>query len=143
MSRTESGYSERVGARISPELKEHLRILVDNGVYDSEADAVRDALWFYVEQREIAPPPQPETQFTASPTAVPVTSDSGQIEWLLSALFVLVALVGSRVLNALTNTRTTPAALADEAIQETIYNLPIIQRKIRAARELTSEEQVI
>jgi hypothetical protein len=137
MSRDESGYSERVGARISPELKEHLRVLVDDGVYDSEADAVREALWQYVEQREIAPPPLPEP-------VVHETADNGQVEWLLSAVLVMLALVGSRLLNALTNSKTTPAALADEAIQETIYNHAILQKKLRAARhtshDLSSEE---
>jgi len=44
MNRIESGFSERVGARISPELKAYLRELVDADIFDSEADAVREAL---------------------------------------------------------------------------------------------------
>ncbi len=132
MSRLESGYSERVGARISPELKQHLQVLVREGIYESEADAVREALWQHVEQREIVPMPEPAP-------SMPTPPDNGQIEWLLSTLLVMIALVGSRVLNAVSNEKITPAALTDEAIQETIWNRPIIARRIKTARHLAQQ----
>ncbi len=140
MNRTESTFSERVGARISPELKMGLRELVDAGVFESEADAVREALWQYVEQCAGAPPAS-ETQpaaVAATPQLEPAETDT-DTSWFLSALFVLVALVGSHILNALRREQITPADLADEAIQETIYNRRILQKKLAAARQIAQQ----
>jgi Arc/MetJ-type ribon-helix-helix transcriptional regulator len=135
MNRTESTYSERVGARISPELKEGLRELVEAGVFESEADAVRAALWQYVEQNAGKAPPRP----ARAPAA---EADETNREWLMSALFVLVALVGSRILNALRREPITPAELADEALQETIYNHRLLHRKLAAARRIAQQADV-
>jgi Arc/MetJ-type ribon-helix-helix transcriptional regulator len=142
MARTEGTFSERVGARISPELKESVRELVSAGVFDSEADAVREALWLYVEQSagshpiERSAPPQADS---APADAAAPPADSSHLEWLTSALFVLIALVGSRILKALGQPAVIPADLADEAIQETIYNHHILRKKLAAAREIAQE----
>ena len=134
MSRIESGFSERVGARISPELKNYLRVLVDSGEYDNEADAVREALWHYIEQREIVSQSAP----TPEPTDMS-HNDLERIEWLLNAVFIMLAIVGSRLLNALTNNKMAPAALADEAIQETIYNQSILRARLDKARHIAHQ----
>lgn len=135
MNRTESTFSERVGARISPELKMSLRELVDAGVFESEADAVREALWQYVEQRAGPHPVVPAEPESESQPEPPTT----EAAWFMSALFVLVALVGSHILNALRREQITPAELADEAIQETIYNHRILHRKLAAARQIARQ----
>jgi Arc/MetJ-type ribon-helix-helix transcriptional regulator len=139
VARTESTFSERVGARISPELKESLRELVSAGVFDSEADAVRAALWQYVEEAAGAHPVERGAEAEPAPAveAAPL-ADSPHLEWLTSALFVLIALVGSRILKAL-GQPAVPADLADEAIQETIYNHHILRRKLAAARQIAQE----
>lgn len=135
MSRTESTYSERVGARISPELKMGLRELVETGVFDSEADAVREALWQYVEQQA----GQADTPSPGPGSAINQPARVSSAEWLMSALFMLVALVGSHILNALRTETVTPSQLADEAIQETIYNHQILQHKLDVARQVAEK----
>jgi Arc/MetJ-type ribon-helix-helix transcriptional regulator len=144
MARIESTYSERVGARISPELKESLRELVDAGVFDSEADAVREALWQYVEQSAGAHPigRDPEPAAAVASDSVVQPADSSHLEWLTSALFVLIALVGSRILKALGQPPVVPAELADEAIQETIYNHHILRKKLASARQIAQQLEV-
>ena len=138
MARTESTFSERVSARISPELKESLRELVSVGVFDSEADAVREALWQYVEQSAGSHPiergPEPAGVVQSDSSTLP--ANASHLEWLTSALFVLIALVGSRILKALGQPAIAPAELADEAIQETIYNHHILRKKLASARQI-------
>lgn len=141
MTRTESTFSERVSARISPELKESLRELVAAGVFDSEADAMREALWLYVEQSAGAHPVErgPEPVEPVEGESIVPPADQAHLEWLTSALFVLIALVGSRILKALGQPAIVPAELADEAIQETIYNHHILRRKLAAARHIAQQ----
>ena len=141
MARTESTLSERVGARISPELKESLRELVNAGVFDSEADAVREALWQYVEQSAGTHPIErgPEPAAVVPGDSVVQPADHAHLEWLTSALFMLIALVGSRILKALGQPAIAPAELADEAIQETIYNHHILRRKLASARQIAQQ----
>ena len=128
MARTESTFSERIGARISPELKAQLQALTESGQFESEADAVREALWAFVEQ-------QPTT---AAPPAPPIPD---RLEWLMSVTVVLIALVGSRIMNALGQEKVKPAELVDEAIQETIYNHTILWQKLRAGQQ-THQRQI-
>ena len=141
MARTESTLSERVGARISPELKESLRELVDAGVFDSEADAVREALWQYVEQSAGTHPVErgPEPAAAVQGDSGMQSADHAHLEWLTSALFMLIALVGSRILKALGQPAIAPAELADEAIQETIYNHHILRKKLASARQIAQQ----
>ncbi|HLV36022.1 MAG TPA: hypothetical protein VKY59_12940 [Spirillospora sp.] len=147
MNRTEGTYSERVGARVSPELKESLRELVSAGVIDSEADAVREALWQYVEKSAGRASRYGDGAATHRPGSdVRMGFDRGdsetRIEWLLSALFVLMALVGSHILNALRREQISPAELADDALQETIYNHRILQKKLAAARRAAERAEM-
>lgn len=135
MERPESGYSERVGARISPELKAAVQDLVRQTGWDSEADLVRAALWRYVEQG--APLPQ-----EAAP--LPARADfEERAEWLLTVLLMLAGLVASRVLNTLRVEQVKPAELVDEAIQEAVYNRSILWARLRAGRRAAQrfEEQ--
>lgn len=132
MSRTESSLSERVGARISPELKARLQEIVQQAGWNSEADLVREALWHYVEHRASTPAQAP------TPAPAPTPPDSvafeGRVEWLLTVLLILVGLVSSRVLNTLRVEQVKPAELVDEAIQEAVYNRTILWTKLRAGR---------
>ncbi len=130
MSRTESSFSERVGARISPELKARLQEIVQQAGWDSEADLVREALWYYVEHRTPAPVPAP-----AQAIAPPESPDfEGRVEWLLTVLLILIGLVSSRILNTLRVEQVKPAELVDDAIQEAVYNRTILWTKLRAGR---------
>jgi Arc/MetJ-type ribon-helix-helix transcriptional regulator len=147
MNRTEGTYSERVGARVSPELKESLRELVSAGVIDSEADAVREALWQYVEQSAGQALRHGDGEVTHRPGSdARMGFDRGdsetRVEWLMSALFVLVALVGSHILNALRREQISPAELADDALQETIYNHRILRKKLAAARRAAEQAEM-
>lgn len=128
MERPESGYSERVGARISPELKAAVQDIVQQAGWDSEADLVRAALWRYVEQGA----PLPQETAPALPPGSPAFED--RAEWLLTVLLILVGLVASRVLNTLRVEQVKPAELVDEAIQEAVYNRTILWAKLRAGR---------
>ncbi|MGQ9888177.1 MAG: ribbon-helix-helix protein, CopG family [Aggregatilineales bacterium] len=133
MSRTESSFSERVGARVSPELKARLQEIVQQAGWNSEADLVREALWHYVEHRAPAPPAPPPAPAQAA--APPESPDfEGRVEWLLTVLVILVGLVSSRVLNTLRVEQVKPAELVDEAIQEAVYNRTILWTKLRAGR---------
>lgn len=126
MGRTESSFSERVGARISPELKARLQEATQEAGWDSEADLVREALWHYVEHNAPAP----------AQTLEPVdTADfEDRTEWLLTVLLILIGLVSSRILNTLRVEQVKPAELVDEAIQEAVYNRTILWTKLRAGR---------
>lgn len=128
MARTESTFSQRIGARISPELKGQLQALTESGQFDSEADIVREALWAYVEQVEsgLAPAQEP----------APTPGDSSSPEWAMHVLLILTAMIGSRILNSLRPEQIKPAALMDEAIQETIFNQRILREKLAVARRL-------
>jgi hypothetical protein len=128
MNRIESGYSERVGARISPELKAHLQDVVQDGRFDSEADLVREALWHYVEHGTSDP-----VTAASAKGADPVGFED-RAEWLLTVLLILIGMVSSRVLNTLRVEQVKPAELVDEAIQEAVYNRTILWTKLRAGR---------
>ena len=132
MARTESTFSERVGARISPELKDHLKALVESEQFDSEADAVREALWAYVEQGKSTPttPPQPIT----SPSSPAMEQD--RIQWLLTVVVIMLGIVSSKILNAVQSEKVKPAALVDEAIQESIYNHHILWEKLLVGQRM-------
>ncbi len=144
MPKEESPFSERVGARISPELKTRIQQAIDTHGYDSEADVVRAALWLYVEQNE-----QVENELnqinqqnealadTPKPSAIPNEPRHDRIEWALTVIVILVSIVGSKILNAVREEKVKPADLADEAIQEAVYNWSILWKKLRIAR-LTS-----
>ncbi len=132
MARTESTFSERVGARISPELKTHLKAMVEDNRFDSEADAVREALWAYVEQGKLFV--SEETPPATSPTAPPVEQD--RIQWLLTVLVIMIGLVSSKILNAVQSEKVKPAALVDEAIQESIYNHHILWEKLLVGQRM-------
>jgi hypothetical protein len=108
--------------------------------FDSEADIVRAALWQYVGQND-GQPQQVQLQLgqvdlhddhKSSPDGDGASAD--RIEWILSVVLILIALVGSKTLNALREEKIKPAELADEAIQEAIYNRSILLQKLRAAR---------
>jgi hypothetical protein len=140
MTPNEGPLSERVGARISPELKQHVHDLIGQRGFDSEADIVRAALWQYVGQND-GQPQQVQLQLgqvdlhddhKSSPDGDGASAD--RIEWILSVVLILIALVGSKTLNALREEKIKPAELADEAIQEAIYNRSILLQKLRAAR---------
>lgn len=140
MTREESPFSERVGARISPELKAKVHEAIAKHGYDSEADVVREALWLYVEQNAKVEKqsngldPQPQ-DLTAIMQAVDASSHYDRIEWALTIVVILVSMVGSRILNALREEKVKPAELADEAIQEAVYNWSILWEKLRAGRQ--------
>ncbi len=146
MARTESTYSERVGARISPELKICLKDMVDDERFDSEADVVREALWHYVEQHSGSPlpPPRDSTVPTPAPdsahTGAPVRAVQDQLEWSMSVLIVLLATIGSRLLNGLRGTQVRPAELVDEAIQEAVYNHDLLWHKLRIGRRVLRQQ---
>lgn len=129
MDRPESGYSERVGARISPELKALIQTTVRQTGWNSEADLLRAALWHYVEQGAPAPP-------AAAPTPPPPDRAdlADRVEWLLTVLLILIGLAASRILNTLRVEQVKPAELVDEAIQEAVYNRTILWSKLRAGR---------
>ncbi|MBZ0292789.1 MAG: hypothetical protein K8L99_09540 [Anaerolineae bacterium] len=135
MARTEGTFSERIGARISPELKAHLQALTENGQFDSEADIVREALWMYVEQ--VAPSAIQE----AAPTT-PQAQGSGSMEWSMHVLLIMMAMLGSRILNTLRHEKIKPAELMDEAIQETIFNEKLLREKLMAAMKLAQETKL-
>lgn len=157
MARQEGTYSERVGARISPELKTHLRQLAEDTRFDSEADLVREALWVYVERCGSLPPPSPTPptieQVIMADVSPPATPDDvhelrhdlhttqDKMEWLLSVMLIMVGLIGSKVLNAVRTEQIKPAELVDEAIQESVYNHDILWRKLRAARRIVRQRE--
>src|SRR5262245_1931363 len=140
MTREEGQFSERVGARISPELKAKVHEAIAKHGYDSEADVVREALWLYVEQNG-----QAETQPNAvNPQSQDVSvmmhsADASphhdRIEWALTVVVILVSIVGSKILNSMRDEKVKPAELADEAIQEAVYNWSILWEKLRAGRQ--------
>lgn len=131
MNREESGYSERVGARISPELKARLQDAMQEAGAGSEAEIVREALWRFVEQEHPSlPAPQPVSESTAPDAA----RFEDRIEWLLTVLLILVGLVASKILNTLRVEQVKPAELVDDAIQEAVFNRTILWTKLRAGR---------
>jgi hypothetical protein len=147
MSRAESTFSERVGARISPELKEQVRALVEDAHFDSEADLVREALWQYVKHCTAAgypPPPTIEQAITAPPPVAnaadiaalrrDVEMGQDRVEWLLTVLLILVGSIGSKILGAVRGQPVRPAQLVDEAIQESVYNNEILWDRLRSGR---------
>jgi Arc/MetJ-type ribon-helix-helix transcriptional regulator len=138
MSREEGPFNERVGARISPELKARVQEAITKNGYDSEADVVREALWLYVEQNEQVEKQlhQINQQNESLSKAVHDGDEShhDRIEWALTVVVILVALVGSKILNTIREEKVKPAELADEAIQETVYNWSIFWKKMRAGR---------
>ena len=137
MSRTESTLSERIGARVSPELKTSLQTLVDEGYFESEADTLREALWQYVEQLNDKPRPK------AVPSAAgrELQGLERRTEWLFSVLFILLAIVGSRILQALGTENIKPATLMDEAIQETIYNQALLRERLHLGQTIAQQTQ--
>jgi len=142
MTREEGTLSERVGARISPELKERVQEAIAKHGYDSEADVVRAALWMYVDQNE--PAEQPSEAVHQQPKNLTDSDNerhhdekrsTDRVEWALTVVVILIALVGSKILNTIRDEKIKPAELADEAIQETIYNWSIFWQKMRAGRQ--------
>jgi Arc/MetJ-type ribon-helix-helix transcriptional regulator len=137
MSRTESTFSQRIGARISPELKASLQTLVDDGLFESEADTVREALWQFVEQTNGQPRPKTVT----SPPGRELQRFEEHTEWLFSVLLILLAMVGSRILQAVGAENIKPAALVDEAIQETIYNQALLHDRLQVGQAMAHQNQ--
>jgi Arc/MetJ-type ribon-helix-helix transcriptional regulator len=142
MTKEEGLFSERVGARISPELKTRVQEAIAKQGFDSEADVVRAALWLYVEQNE-----QVENELnqinqqnealanTPKPPTIPDEPRHDRIEWALTVIVILVSIVGSKILNAVREEKIKPSDLADEAIQEAVYNWSILWKKLRVARQ--------
>ncbi len=150
MARTESTYSERVGARISPELKASLKDMLDDQRFDSEADVVREALWHYVERHselvspELSPSVQTVMPVTADTPAVdghtaPIRAMQDQLEWSVSVLIVLLATIGSRLLGT-RGDKVKPADLVDNAIQEAVYNHDLLWYKLRIGRRALRQQ---
>lgn len=137
MSRTESTYSERIGARISPELKARLQALVDDGYFESEADAVREALWQFAEQSD----GEPRLPSTTHADGRDMQAFESRLEWLFSVLFILLAVIGSRILNAVGGGNIKPATLVDEAIQETIYNQALLRERLDTGHATAQQHQ--
>lgn len=136
MNRTESTFSERIGARISPELKGRLQGLVDNGYFESEADAVREALWQFAEQTDGTPrPPSPDPAASGQD----LKAFEQRVEWLFSVLFILISIVGSHAIKAMHGDSIKPATLMDEAIQETIYNRQLLDERLKAGQAVAEE----
>lgn len=140
--REEGSFSERVGARISPELKARIQEAITQHGYDSEADVVRAALWLYVEQhveQQLEQINQQNQSLARRPEVSVIHDTNGahhdRVEWALTVIAILVAMVGSKILNAVREEKIKPADLADEAIKETVYNWSIFWDKLRAGRE--------
>lgn len=142
MTKEEGLFSERVGARISPELKARVQETIAQHGYDSEADVVRAALWLYVEQNaqvedELNRINQQNEDLAGTHIRTIHDTDEShhdRVEWALTVVIILVSMVGSKILNAVREEKIKPADLADEAIQETVYNWSILWKKLRAAR---------
>jgi Arc/MetJ-type ribon-helix-helix transcriptional regulator len=134
MSGDENTLSERVGARISPELKARVHEAIAKHGFDSEADVVRAALWLYVEQPESAATPVKADERPINPDHHEAPSND-RLEWALTVVVILVAIVGSKILNAVREEKIKPAELADEAIQEAVYNWKVLWKRLRAGRE--------
>lgn len=58
MSRPEGNFTKNVSARVSPELKERMQAFIEeNDDFETEADFMREALWYYLEKDIERPTP--------------------------------------------------------------------------------------
>lgn len=106
MKKSES-YSERVGATVTPELKDRMRALVEQGAFSSEADLVREALAQYV-----------ENPGGSQPVASASTPGIERLAGLVSLMIYTNALVGSQILSLLTGKQIQPASLIVSAVAD-------------------------
>lgn len=133
MANQAEGFSKRIQANVPAELKDQVRALVEQGAYDSEAEAVRAALWQFVGQGRTASPAPASPQ---EPLSDDLHNDLKRrldlLAWLMTVALLLMATIASRILNALGRGSVEPMQLIDEALRASVQDQQTARRKLAA-----------
>lgn len=132
------GFSKRIQANVPAELKDAVRALVEQGAYDSEAEAIRAALWQFVRQHAPASPAPTPSPAPAAPAPLPdelhrdLKRRLDLLAWLMTVALLLMATIASRILNALGRGGVEPMQLVEEALQASVQDQQTARRKLAA-----------
>lgn len=130
-------YDKRVQASVPSELKERIREMVDNEVFESEAELVRAALWQFMDGEAAYPLTKPESRYGGGEAASEELHNDLKerldlLAWLNTVILLLLAEMSSRLLETFTREKVEPMRLVEQALRRSVEEQDEARRKLAA-----------
>ncbi|NWG15271.1 MAG: hypothetical protein HXY41_01425 [Chloroflexi bacterium] len=136
---SDSVLDKRVQASVPSELKDHIREMVENELYESEAEIIRVALRQFIEGDLPVETPV-ETPANRYSHVETLNTDLHRdlkermdlLAWLMTVGLLLMATIASRILQALTHETVQPMSLLDQALSSSVHERDQARRRLAA-----------
>lgn len=144
MPSADEGRDKRIQATISAELKDRVRVLIDSGTYDSEAEVVRAALSRFIDEIE---PVTEMAAYAAGSASLPLPEryENGTAEmhrdlkvrldviaWLQTVNLLLASSSAARILRLLGEQNADSLRLIEQSLNTTAGERKRVRRKLAA-----------